>query len=212
MSDDRDLLALLDELRSIAQTGLHWTDSPYDEARYERVLDLVAEHYGKALDVPPSEARDRLAGDLGHVTPNVGARAAVFDDEGRILLVERADEGTWCLPAGFCDSGEHPRETAVREVREETGLVVEPVDLVSIRAREADEHNPHAFVGHVYHCRVAGTEDAVEETRDDAEASHAHEVSTVAYREIDAVDRWHADHEATAREADRARREREDYS
>lgn len=47
--------------------------------------------------------------------------------EDRVLLVKRAHPpkvGWWCLPAGFMEWGEHPRETAVREVREETGLHV----------------------------------------------------------------------------------------
>jgi 8-oxo-dGTP diphosphatase len=45
--------------------------------------------------------------------------------EGRLLLVRRALEpwaGYWDIPGGFCEAGQHPAETAVREVREETGL------------------------------------------------------------------------------------------
>ena len=47
--------------------------------------------------------------------------------EGRLLLLRRAIEpwrGTWDIPGGFCEAHEHPIETAVREVREETGLDV----------------------------------------------------------------------------------------
>lgn len=80
-----DLLPLLDELRIHAQNGLRYADDPYDEHRYGRILALVAESYGGAIELPPEEARERLRRDLGHVTLNVGGDAVVFDEEGRPL-------------------------------------------------------------------------------------------------------------------------------
>lgn len=62
----------------------------------------------------------------------LGTRVAVIDDEGKILLSRRGDFGTWALPGGRVDSGELLHESAVREVLEETGLLVEierPVGL-----------------------------------------------------------------------------------
>jgi 8-oxo-dGTP diphosphatase len=59
-----------------------------------------------------------------------GASAAVWDDAGRLLLQRRSDNGQWALPAGALDVGETLAHTAVRETREETGLEVEPVNLV----------------------------------------------------------------------------------
>jgi ADP-ribose pyrophosphatase YjhB (NUDIX family) len=53
----------------------------------------------------------------------VGARAVVRDDEGRLLLIRRSDNGMWALPAGAMELGESIVDCAVREVREETGLV-----------------------------------------------------------------------------------------
>ncbi len=58
------------------------------------------------------------------VRPAVSSGAAVFNAEGRILLLRRADEGLWCLPKGTQEPGESLHETALREVREETGLTV----------------------------------------------------------------------------------------
>lgn len=133
-----DPLPLLDELRIHAKNGLRYADDPYDEYRYERILDLVADYYGEILDRPSAETRDRLADDLGYVTPNVGSEAAVFDEDGRLLLVKRADDGTWCLPGGFVDPGESPEKTAVRETREETGLDAQTVDLVGVYHRPPD--------------------------------------------------------------------------
>ncbi|MFD5562645.1 NUDIX domain-containing protein [Kitasatospora griseola] len=60
----------------------------------------------------------------------VAASAVVTDGEGRILLQRRADNGLYALPGGTMDLGESLPGTAVREVREETGLDVEITGLV----------------------------------------------------------------------------------
>lgn len=55
------------------------------------------------------------------------AAAVLLTQDGQVLLVRRAVSpriGYWALPAGFVDPGELPEETAVREVAEETGLLV----------------------------------------------------------------------------------------
>lgn len=186
----RPVLPLLDELRILAQNGLEYADDPYDEERYERILELVAEYYGEVGSLSESAVRTRFQRRVGHVTPNVGARAAVVDDRGRILVMKRAGDGTWGLPGGFSDPGETPAETAIREAKEETGLDVEPVDLVTFQYREADEHNPHGFVGAVYLCRVTG-----------GSLRGSHESESLAYRRLDQVPAWHKDHERAARDA-----------
>ncbi|MEZ4516578.1 MAG: NUDIX hydrolase [Chloroflexota bacterium] len=71
--------------------------------------------------------------------PKVGVGILVTDDEGRVLLVRRGvepEKGKWSLPAGYLDQGEDPKETAVREVREECGLTVSIERLLDVF------HNP----------------------------------------------------------------------
>ncbi len=53
----------------------------------------------------------------------VGARGVVRDAAGRVLLIRRADNGYWALPAGAMELGESIVEAAAREVFEETGLI-----------------------------------------------------------------------------------------
>lgn len=66
--------------------------------------------------------------------PKVGVGVLVIRDD-KILLVRRAVQpeiGKWSLPAGFLDRGEDPREVAIREAREETGLSVRIHSLVDV--------------------------------------------------------------------------------
>lgn len=58
------------------------------------------------------------------------ASAVVTDQDGRILLQRRTDSGLYALPGGMMDLGESLPQTAVREVREESGLDVEITGLV----------------------------------------------------------------------------------
>lgn len=187
---DRSDLELLDELRVIALNGLEYADDSYDEERYDRILELVSDRYGELADLPTAEVRDRFESRLGHVTPNVGARAVVADDEGRVLLMKRADDGAWGLPGGYAEPGETPAETAVREAREETGLTVRPDDLVTFAYRAPDAGNPHGFVGAVYRCSVTG-----------GSRELSHEGDALRYWDVDEVPEWHADDERVTRDA-----------
>lgn len=60
------------------------------------------------------------------------ASAIVTDDQGRILLHRRGDNEFWTIPGGAMEIGETLSQTAVREVKEETGLDVQPVSVVGI--------------------------------------------------------------------------------
>jgi ADP-ribose pyrophosphatase YjhB (NUDIX family) len=62
----------------------------------------------------------------------LGCSAAIFDNQRRILLTRRADNGQWCLPGGRMESGESVAEACEREVLEETGLVVRVKRLVGV--------------------------------------------------------------------------------
>jgi ADP-ribose pyrophosphatase YjhB (NUDIX family) len=60
------------------------------------------------------------------------ASAVVVDQAGRILLHRRDDNELWSIPGGAMEVGERIADTAVREVKEETGLDVQPEALVGI--------------------------------------------------------------------------------
>jgi 8-oxo-dGTP diphosphatase len=67
-----------------------------------------------------------------YANPAPTVSALVLDEEDRILLARRAREpsrGLWDLLGGFMDEGEHPLETLRRELREETGVDIEPLQF-----------------------------------------------------------------------------------
>lgn len=67
-----------------------------------------------------------------------GTCAAVFNEQGEILLQRRADNGFWSMPGGGVDPGESVEQAIIREVWEETGLHVRVVRLVGVYS---DPHN-----------------------------------------------------------------------
>jgi len=62
----------------------------------------------------------------------LGCSAAILDNQGRILLTKRTDNGQWCLPGGAMESGESAAEACEREAFEETGLSVRAKRLVGV--------------------------------------------------------------------------------
>ena len=60
-----------------------------------------------------------------------GVAAVIFED-GRVLLQRRDDTRRWGLPGGGVEPGETVRQALIREVREETGLDVEPLRLIGV--------------------------------------------------------------------------------
>ena len=93
-------------------------------------------------------------------SPLVGVGPVVVD-RGRVVLIRRGTEplkGQWSLPGGMLELGESLVAGVVREVREETGLVVEPVELVELLDRihrESDRVRYHYVIAD-YLCRVTG--------------------------------------------------------
>ena len=76
----------------------------------------------------------------GSVVPCVGA--VIKDDRGRLLLIKRGHApgaGLWSLPGGRIEPGETDAEALVREMREETGLVIEAGQLIGTVRRPAQD-------------------------------------------------------------------------
>src|SRR5436305_13672917 len=114
-----EIIEIADELRALATNGLHWVSNEYDHARYDKVLQLATQLLSLSDKRSATEIERVFRGDLSIRSPLTGASGAVFDDEGRILLTQRKDNGKWCMPGGLADVGEPPSAVVVREMWEE---------------------------------------------------------------------------------------------
>jgi ADP-ribose pyrophosphatase YjhB (NUDIX family) len=172
---------LAEDLRAVAANGVHYHVNEHDLGRYQRVLSIAAQLLALA-DPREVEAIERaFRGNLSIRTPLVACDAAVFDEDGRILLVQRADSGTWCMPGGAADVGESASQAAEREAFEESGFEVKARRLLGL-------YDNRRWLGraetalHLYHvvfeCELVG-----------GAATPSHETSDV---------RWVTEQEATA--------------
>jgi ADP-ribose pyrophosphatase YjhB (NUDIX family) len=126
-------------LEAIARTGIAFTPNVYDRERFEEILAIALEmNEGESLFPHDSETVIDLRDDNDasiasrYVTPKVGVSVAIHDDEGRLLLIERAASKTWCLVAGYADVGYSAAEVAIKEAQEEVGLDIEVLDLLGV--------------------------------------------------------------------------------
>ena len=116
-----EMYFIADELRSIADMGLHYADNDYDRERYRRALSLSARLVAAIEHRPATDVTAEYEGSLSHATPYVAAEAAVFQG-GRILLIRREDNGLWAMPGGATEVGETWAQSVERELHEEAGV------------------------------------------------------------------------------------------
>ena len=101
---------------------------------------------GSNLVCAPIDNRSRMkcgnpGCDFVYYNNPVPAAGALVINDGKVLLVRRAHQpkkGWWGLPAGFMEWDEHPAETAVREVEEETGLKIKLETLFEVYSGNDD--------------------------------------------------------------------------
>jgi ADP-ribose pyrophosphatase YjhB (NUDIX family) len=120
-----------DELRSLACMGLRFTDGEYDRERYERVLQASARLVAAADGRLPEEVAAQFHDNLSHISPVIGADAAVFR-AGSLLLIQRLDNGRWAMPGGLVEVGETLAEAVQRELWEEALVHGKAVRLLGV--------------------------------------------------------------------------------
>jgi ADP-ribose pyrophosphatase YjhB (NUDIX family) len=156
-SAETRLVQLADILRAIATNGLHWATDPHDRERYERTLAIAAELLGMTDTRNAAEIERLFRGNLELRSPFVTTDAAIFDHSGRILLIQRADNGRWAMPGGAAEVGETPSEAVVREVREETKLDVVATRLVGVYdSRRVNSPDARHLYHLVFLCEAIG--------------------------------------------------------
>lgn len=85
------------------------------------------------------------------------AGVIMLDTQSRVLLQRRGDDGNWCIPGGAVEPGETIEEAAMREVFEETALIVDKMELFNIYSGQSQHHiypdgNEFYFANTVFIC------------------------------------------------------------
>ena len=93
----------------------------------------------------------------------VAVSAIVRDEQGRLLLQQRSDNGYWCFPGGGVEPGESVTAAVIREVREETGYAIQPGRLIGVYSEPRNfqvvrypEGNVVHYVTIVFEARITG--------------------------------------------------------
>lgn len=126
------------EINAIGQNGLAYVKDVFDEERYQRLCDVAAEMASCYIDADVELIRKEWVVD-GYKTPQVDTRAAIFDEQGRILMVKEKRTGKWNLPGGWCDENLSIVQNTLKEVREEASMEATALRLIAVHDR--NRHN-----------------------------------------------------------------------
>lgn len=141
------------------------------------VPDWLARHLNFCSDCGASlrfgtidgEQRDRLScpecGHIAYVNPRLVVTALPVTDDGDIILLRRGIEpglGEWAQPGGFLEVDETVNQAAIRETWEETGLIVEPGEIIGLYTRLEAAVVTIAFEARIVGGTAAPTPEALE--------------------------------------------------
>ncbi len=159
---ERELLRWAEALSATARTGLGFTENLYERERFEEVLQIAADirsHVVGGLE-PNQQVIEWLDtvghGVKGYVTPKITVGAVVGNDNGELLMIQRADSGVWLYPTGWADVGYSPAEVVVKEVKEEAGIDCEVVRPIAVLDGQRRGFTRIPLVSLVFHCRMTG--------------------------------------------------------
>ncbi len=173
--DAKRLMPFLEQVLATAQAGLTYSRDRFDIERFHRLERAAAELIASGMDHSPEHVLDWIRLDSGYPTPKIDVRAIVIDRDERVLLVREASDGLWTLPGGWCDINESPADAAMRETREETGLIVRAVRLLAVFDKNKHAHPPqipHA-IKFFFLCEVEGG--TLSQSTDETTAAAYHE-------------------------------------
>ncbi|NLN96935.1 MAG: NUDIX hydrolase [Eubacteriaceae bacterium] len=118
-------------IQAIAQSGMTYTENPFDVERYEELREISVDILEKHCDLDHEEITGLFASEKGYQTPKVDVRAAIIHGD-EIMLVKETVDNKWCMPGGWADIGYSIVENVAKEAREEAGAIVTPYKLVGV--------------------------------------------------------------------------------
>lgn len=152
----------LDEYRrmlALAETGLVYAKDPFDKERYVELREITLNLISKIGNEPVEKLSDLYSGNEGYPTPKVDVRAFIKKSD-KVLLVQDKVTSEWSLLGGFADIGLSPKENIVKEVEEETGLMIEVKELAGLFDTHLRPDIPQLtqYYKLIFDCKVIGRE------------------------------------------------------
>ena len=156
----KEILEMAKRIQAIAQIGLTYNTNGFDIERYTELEEISHHMMNLLTDQPVERIKNFYLGTKEYPTPKTDVRAIIFNHKDQILMVREKIDGKWTPPGGWADIGHTPREVAIKEAQEETGLVVEPTKLLAVLDKKMHNHPPQ--LEYVYKiflaCEVKGGE------------------------------------------------------
>src|SRR3954463_7837367 len=140
-----EFLNELKKLKSIADTGLLYSKNEYDKERYLELQNITYNLLHKFSAVSMQELRFQLPQSHDYPTAKVDIRGLAISADSKVLLVQESVDGKWALPGGWGDIGYTPKETIIKEFKEETGLTVSADRLLAVFDKRMHAHPPQPF-------------------------------------------------------------------
>lgn len=150
-------LEIANNLQSIAQAGITYSENEYDIDRFHQIMQLSKDIITEYADLDMQKISRLFEMEKGYLTPKVDVRGVVFRDN-KILLVKENIDGRWALPGGWADVGLTASEVVVKEVKEESGLDVEVTKLLAVLDKKCHPHPPELYYVYklFFHCDEIG--------------------------------------------------------
>jgi len=152
-----------DLLRDLAAQGLNFSTNSYDKERYAKIQDLVIEMLTFATNWSLEELVPHRETFFSRPSPIMTGDAAIINESGQILLIQRSDNHLWAMPGGLLEVGETPSEGVLREVFEETGLFCKVTALVGLfDSRFCGTTHPFQLYQIVFLCKILDDAEVME--------------------------------------------------
>lgn len=149
----------LTRLKSIADLGLLYQNNEFDKERYEELREISLRLLSTFSSNSVEELNELLPIANEYPTAKVDIRGLVLDADNKILLVKESTDNRWSLPGGWADVGYSPKETIIKEIKEETGLDAEVMQLLAVFDKNKHDHppEPHYVFKLVFYCKALST-------------------------------------------------------
>ncbi len=155
-----EFLNVIKRLKSIADTGLLYSKNEYDKERYRELQEISFNLLNKFSEICIENLKFMLPQVKDYPTAKVDIRGLAVSEDAKILLVKESVDGKWSLPGGWGDIGYSPKETIIKEFKEETGLDVIAERLLAVFDKKMHPHPPQPFYVYkmVFYCKIISAE------------------------------------------------------